>query len=465
MLNRFVSWLRNAPIADPVDRRNAPTMQGLFLLMGLSIPASWIYFLATGGVPTGGVVMMVLSIGMAALALACVAMIRKGRFRAAVILFLAVLLLIQEANYLQMGFKLLGTNQIDQFLMLIIGGLVLGRRALWTIFFALLVVAMSGFAVDAYRLMDAGQAGTVAYSPLFSVLFGYLLVALVLDRTITALRESLAESNARGRELQREMAERERTHTQLIHAQKMEASGRLASGIAHDFNNILGVVLGFASQRHSEAGDGHPRVAMLEDSLEGVEIAARRGEAISRKLLRFSRNDVAHVETFDAGQAMEDVRPMLRQMFDAQVRIHVDTGQAPLPVRLDRSQFELMLLNIAANARDAMPEGGIFSAIARRASSPHGDRIQIELTDSGDGMSDAAVQRAFEPFFSTKPAESGTGLGLSVVRDLVEHAGGTIGIDSTPGKGTTIHIQLPVAQAAILDSAERASSRTGTRVA
>ena len=446
MWNQILIWLRSAPIADAVDRRNAPTMQLLFLLLGVSIPASWIYFLATGGVPTGGAMFMVMALTMALLAFLCVWMIRKGRFRAAVVLYLGALLSMQEVNHLAMGFQPLAMNQIDQFMMLIIGGLVLGRRALWTIFAALLVVAGSGFAVDVFRLATAGEPVAKALSNLPSLVFGYLLVALVLDRTITALRESLDESNARGRDLQREMSERERAQSQLIHAQKMEAAGRLASGIAHDFNNILDVVLGFSKQRHDALDlDGDPaRVAALDGALEGVEVAARRGTAITRKLLSFSRNDVPKPALFDAGQALTELRPMLRQLFPPSVRLSLNCPGQPLPVRLDRSGFELMILNIAANARDAMPDGGDFriTALATPA-----DGVRITLADSGHGMSETVKLRLFEPFFSTKSAAEGTGLGLAVIHDLLTAAGGEIRGDSEPGQGAVFTIRLPFALA------------------
>jgi signal transduction histidine kinase len=229
----------------------------------------------------------------------------------------------------------------------------------------------------------------------------------------------------------------------------MEATGRLASGIAHDFNNILGVILGFASQRHrGEPGADHrARADALEESLEGVEIAARRGAAISRKLLRFGRHDVARVESFDAGHAMEELRPMLRQLFDADIQMETQIDPAPLPVRLDRSQFELMVLNIAANARDAMLGGGRFSIAAGRVQTESGQCVEIGLADTGHGMSEEVLRRAFEPFYTTKPADSGTGLGLSVVRDLAENAGGTVEVVSTPGSGTLFRILLPLAPA------------------
>jgi signal transduction histidine kinase len=225
----------------------------------------------------------------------------------------------------------------------------------------------------------------------------------------------------------------------------MEATGRLASGIAHDFNNILGIILGFASQRHQSGTAAVSRADALEESLEGVEIAARRGSAISRKLLRFGRHDVSSVEVFDAGNAMHELKPMLRQMFDADIGLKILTEPQALLVRLDRSQFELMILNIAANARDAMHQGGDFSIEVARLQEQRGEMVRICLSDTGHGMTEEVLHRAFDPFYSTKPADSGTGLGLSVVRDLVENAGGRIETNSRLGIGTTFAILLPLA--------------------
>jgi signal transduction histidine kinase len=463
--HRFLQWLRSAPISDPVDRRNAPVMQLLLLFYGLLLPVNWAWRIASGGeVEEAWLLIFLVDMLVAALALVGIALIRKGRFRPAVVLFLAPQLISLGIVFSTVGVLSQSIDPAPTMLTLVISGLVLGRRALWITYGLLMAVFAIGFATDANRAIEAGASLGSALVNLPAVLISYTLITIVLDRSIKALRESLAESDARGLELQREMAERERAQSQLIHAQKMEASGRLASGIAHDFNNILGVILGFSSQRHAQEGDG-PDVAALQDSLEGVEIAARRGAAISRKLLRFGRHDVAHVEVFDAARAIDEVRPMLRQLFDVHTRLHADIGSVPLPVRLDRSQFELMLLNIAANARDAMPDGGAFTVTAMRTSGADGNRIEIRLADTGHGMSDAVVQRAFEAFYSTKPADSGTGLGLAVVRDLVENAGGRIGLDSVPGHGTTFRISLPAVDPFDAIEPAAASPDAETRIA
>lgn len=467
MWHRFLQWLRSAPISDPVDRRNAPVMQSLLLCYGLLLPLNWAWrIIARGSLPTDGrMIILLMDVVVVVLAWISIAMIRRGRFKPAIVLFLAPQLISLGIVFFQFGTQPGVIDPAPTILPLVIAGLVLGRGALWWVFLLLMAVFAIGFATEIRDAGGTAEAFRLAMLNVPAVLISHLLITAVLDRTIQALRESLGESVAHSQALQHEMAERERAQSQLIHAQKMEATGRLASGIAHDFNNILGVILGFSSQRHSAGDGGGPRDVALEESLEGVEIAARRGAAISRKLLRFGRHDIAHVEVFDAARAIEEVRPMLRQLFDVHTRLHADIGDVPLPVRLDRSQFELMLLNIAANARDAMPDGGAFTITAMRTSGADGNRIEIRLADTGHGMSDAVVQRAFEAFYSTKPADSGTGLGLAVVRDLVENAGGRIGIDSRPGHGTTFRISLPAADAFEVPAPLRASPDAEKRIA
>ncbi|MGN7916514.1 sensor histidine kinase [Lysobacter sp. 22409] len=451
MWKPFAHWLRSAPIADAVDRRNAPAMQLLLLFYGIALPANWAWHLSSRPIPAGWAIVLLLDLTTAALALLCVRLIRRDRYRTAMMLFLGALLTSLALAFHKLGTQAQLIDQTAMILTLVIAGVVLGRRALWTVFALLLAIFAIGFATDAHNTAKGPQWIGNALRNAPSLVASYLIITAILDRAVTALRESLDESNARGRELQLEMARRERAQTQLIHAQKMEASGRLASGIAHDFNNILGLIQGFAAQRDAalDLSDPRERSAALAAALEGVEEAAERGCAVTRKLLIFSRNDVLRIETFDAARALRDLQPMLRQLLPAAVRLELPAVAAALPVRLDRSEFELMVLNIAANARDAMPDGGRF-AIAATA---QGGEIEIRLADNGLGMDEHVRERVFEPFFSTKLAAHGTGLGLSVVHDLVKALGGDIRVDSAPGAGTAFTIRLPLAHEAV-DNAE-----------
>ena len=443
MWNRVLTWLGSAPIADEVDRRNAPVMQLLLLFYGIALPANWAWHLSSRPIPKGWTIVLVLDLITASLALFSVFLIRRGKFRPAIKLFVGAQLASLTLAYHMLGAQAQLIDQVSVILVLVISGLVLGRRALWTAFCLLLVVFAIGFVTDANNSKQTEQwiSNSLRNAP--SLVLSYLIITIILDRTLTALRESLAESKARQRELQREMAERERTQAQLIHAQKLEATGRLASGVAHDFNNILDVILGFSSQRHrlQELSDERERTDGLAGALDGVEVAARRGTALSRKLLSFSRRDLLKLETFDLSAALVELRPMLRQLFPPEVRLEYAGGDEILPVRMDRSELELMVLNIAANARDAMPDGGHFSMTVRRSDG----HAEIAMADDGQGMDDTVKRHIFEPFFTTKSAADGTGLGLSVIRDLIAAAGGDIRVESEPGKGTTFHLRLPLA--------------------
>jgi len=439
-------WLHSAPIEDEVDRRNAPVMQLLLLFYGLLLPLNWAWRLGSGG-EINEARMLIFGIDMvvSALALASIWMIRRGHFRPAVILFLAMQLVSLAIVFFRVGVLSQAIDPAPTMLTLVISGLVLGRRALWIAFALLMGVFAIGFASDAVKAMNRDFPLSAALVNVPAVLISYSIITIILDRSIKALRESLAESNQRGQRLQHEMTERERAQARLVHAQKMEAAGRLASGISHDFNNLLDVMLGYAAQRH-DIPDLHGQQARdqaWERALEGVEVAAGRGAAITRKLLSFSRHDTARPQIFDAAQALDELRPMLHQLFPRTIRVDLPDASTGFLVELDRSEFEMMVLNIAANARDAMVDGGLFRAELAQ----HDDGfVELALADNGHGMNTALQQRIFEPFFSTKSAADGTGLGLAVIRELVEAAGGDIRVESTPGAGSTFRVRLPLAK-------------------
>ncbi|MBB4128634.1 signal transduction histidine kinase [Xanthomonas translucens] len=448
-MKSFWTWLGRAPLTDEVDRRNARVIQLLLLFLAVTIPATLVVVLVLAwpqlrgqAVPPGLVVSLTMSLLIGVCAAVGVVRVRQGALRGAVRLVLGAMLGSLLVNAAIHGFQKQLPDQLAQMLMLILAGLVLGRRALWMTFAALLLMLGVGVGHDA--LLELADTPAQAFYNVLPVLFSYLLVAALLDRTTEALRESLRESNARGQRLQQEMLERERAQAQLIHAQKREITERMASGLAHDFNNILAVMSGFAAARHDDdAASAAERIAQLEDNLAAVEESAERGMAVVRRLLRFSRRDPELVERFDAAAAVEALQPMLRQLLEARIVLRCQLPATAAPIRFERSQFDLMLLNLASNSRDAIADRGHFDiAVARE----DGWTV-IEVADDGQGMPADVAARAFEPFYSTKPADSGTGLGLAVVRDLVVRAGGRIQVHSEPGVGTRFRIALPSADA------------------
>lgn len=453
--NRLLRWLRSAPVANPVDRRNAPFLQALLLFFGVFVPINksfFLYAISSGQFPRPDTLHLVADLATDALLVAsawtALWLIRTDRFRRGVALFLSVACVCVGAAYASIGLTRVGLDPIP-LVLLSLAGLVMGRRALWLVLGSLAAMLLACMALDVFRADSVPPATSIGKA--LSIAGVWLIVALVLDRTVAALRDSLEESEQRGRALEQacarleeEVAERERTREQLIHSQKMDVAGRLASGLAHDFNNVLAVILGYAQRRDRIAASGGEPA--LVTALEGVELAARRALAVSRKLLSFCRLDVSQPETFDAAIALQDLQPMLRQLLGSEIQLSLERPAVPLPVHMDKGSFELMILNVAGNARDVLPDSGTFRLAASLADA--GERLALTLSDDGPGMPESVRAQVFTPFFTTKPKGEGTGLGLSVVRDIVADVGGSIRIDCPPTGGTSVHITLPLASPA-----------------
>jgi PAS domain S-box-containing protein len=238
----------------------------------------------------------------------------------------------------------------------------------------------------------------------------------------------------------------------LQHAQKMEAVGQLAGGIAHDFNNLLTAILGCGQALLDDLDEGHPgRI----DAQEIVQAAERAGR-LTRQLLAFSRQQVLQLEVLDLNIVVHDLVPMLQRLLGPSIALDVHLAAPDQAVLADRGQVEQLLLNLAVNARDAMPDGGTLrlatapvtvdaedegAVIAARA----GRYVALVVSDTGTGMTDEVRRRAFEPFFTTKPRHRGTGLGLASVYGVVQQSNGGLRLDSAPGRGTTFTIYLPAA--------------------
>jgi PAS domain S-box-containing protein len=248
-----------------------------------------------------------------------------------------------------------------------------------------------------------------------------------------------------------DITEKRALEDQLRRAQKMEAIGRLARGIAHDFNNVLAAVVGSADLLVHRYDADHPA------HVEAVEIrkAAERGAAFTRQLLAFGRRQAVEPQSVDVHQATRAFESTLRRIVGTGVSLAVEMpGQSPV-VRIEPGQLEQVLMNLAVNARDAMPNGGTIliriDAVevdrrnkAKYAGMPAGRYARVAVKDSGVGM-DAELQRQiFEPFFTTKDPDKGTGLGLSIVYTIAKETGGTVMCTSAPGKGTTFEVLLPM---------------------
>src|SRR4051794_20682637 len=248
----------------------------------------------------------------------------------------------------------------------------------------------------------------------------------------------------------RDVTERRRMEERLSESEKLEAIGRLAGGVAHDFNNLLTVISGYAEVLRGDVG--------RNEALEQIEHAAEQAAALTRQLLAFSRRQVLNPEPVDVNEIVGEMETMLERIIGDDVQVAVKLSPGIASVEADRAQIERIVLNLAANARDAMPHGGRLTVetalvdLDAEYETTHGDiepgpHVLLAMSDTGTGMSEEVRRHLFEPFYTTKGAGKGTGLGLATVFGVVRQSGGAIYVYSEEGRGTTFKIYLPVAAA------------------
>ena len=281
---------------------------------------------------------------------------------------------------------------------------------------------------------------------------GMVVLSAIRDVTdrleMQAARERLAEQ-----------AERERMETRLQQSQRLESLGQLAGGVAHDFNNLLAVMLNyttFVAEQIAEAAAADPSGAWRDASHDIAQIlrAGERATELTHQLLAFGRREVIRPRVTDLNVVIGEVQQLLRRTLGEHVQLHTDLAPAPRAVLVDPGQLEQVLVNLAVNARDAMPEGGTLTiGTADRRLDPDqarahpplapGPHVELRIADTGTGIDPEIAGRIFEPFFTTKPKGQGTGLGLATVYGIVTQAGGTIAMSSAPGAGTTFTMLFP----------------------
>ncbi len=267
---------------------------------------------------------------------------------------------------------------------------------------------------------------------------------VLLERRV---EERTAELAAANRQLAAQIAERERVEAALRQSQRLEAVGQLTSGVAHDFNNLLTVVLG--NVRRMQKGDCDPatarRLAMMAE-------AAERGAKLTGQMLAFSRRQRLEPRPVDLNDTVRGMSDLLHSTMGGSVRLQTRLTPGLWPAMIDPTQIELVILNLAINARDAMEVGGALTVATdnvgvgdpQRPEEPAaGDYVRLSVEDTGSGMTDEVLAKAFEPFFTTKPVGKGSGLGLSQVFGLAKQSGGGVRIDTALGRGTSIQVFLP----------------------
>ena len=278
-----------------------------------------------------------------------------------------------------------------------------------------------------------------------------------LERSVA---ERTADLQAALERLQAEIAERERAEEALRQAQKMEAVGRLTGGIAHDFNNLLTPVIGGLEMIVGRLEE--PRLKRLaEAALE----SSRRGAKLTTQLLAFSRLQRIRMSPVAVDEVIGNLRQILKHTIGSEIKIRTELAATDASALCDENQLENAILNLAINARDAMPEGGkltISTSVTCEPFCPElddGDYVRISLSDTGQGMAPDVLERAIEPFFTTKPFGKGTGLGLAQVYGIARQSGGTVRIESREGVGTTVHIFLPLVDRATAATQDGSAKR------
>jgi PAS domain S-box-containing protein len=256
-----------------------------------------------------------------------------------------------------------------------------------------------------------------------------------------------------------DVSDRKRLEEQLRQAQKLEAVGRLAGGVAHDFNNLLTVINGYSDLALAALPPGHP----ARPSVEQVARAGDRAAVLTRQLLAFGRKQILRQRVLDLADLVTDLGAMLRRLIGEDVRLVTECVPGLWPVRADPGQLGQVVVNLAVNARDAMPDGGTLTVRVGNAPLPGGRTargsdvrpgpyVVLSVSDTGSGMTDEVKARVFEPFFTTKSPGAGTGLGLATVYGIVKQSGGHVGVESAVGRGTTVRVYLPARVGAVPDA-------------
>jgi PAS domain S-box-containing protein len=261
----------------------------------------------------------------------------------------------------------------------------------------------------------------------------------------------------------RDVTERRRLEEELRQAQKMEAVGKLAGGVAHDFNNLLTAIIGFAAMAESEQAPGTP----LHEWMVEIRRSGEQAAALTRQLLAFGRRQMLHPVDLDLNRVVDDLQKMLRRLIGEDIELIVQLTPGPTWVRADRSQVEQVLVNLAVNARDAMPRGGRLTIRTANVQiqpedSPGlaaGIYAAMVVEDTGEGIDPSILGRIFEPFFTTKPFGRGTGLGLSTVYGIVKQSRGEVQVQSTLGRGTLFSVLLPAVATPTVGEKARDESR------
>jgi CheY-like chemotaxis protein len=261
-----------------------------------------------------------------------------------------------------------------------------------------------------------------------------------LEDKVTQRTKELAEAND---QLRAEIKRRAEAEDTLRHTQKLDVLGQLTGGIAHDFNNLLTIILGNLESLRRHLAQGKLDRSSIEKYSGNALYGAQRAIGVTQHLLAFSRRQALDSKVVNINVFVTEITQLLRQALGEKIQLELNLGDSPWPMLVDRNQLEVAALNLAVNARDAMPAGGRLIIETTNETSGDADYVVLSVRDTGVGMSADVLKYAFEPFFTTKGVGQGTGLGLAQVYGFVNQSGGHVTIDSTPRKGTTVKLFLP----------------------
>jgi signal transduction histidine kinase/ActR/RegA family two-component response regulator len=402
----------------------------LLVVCLLAIPVLWIP--GATGAPLFGTLM---SLVMAALLTTCELLIRRQRFRAASSMFLGVFVVAGCIGFFFFG-GLHGPYVALLPLLVCIGGLLRGRGAALVIMALLLAVLLAAFVLETVGLhpgnLDPENLLTDLCVVASLVALGGVFVWVALRRLELARRD-------------REAFERERRE-----ATRLEGLGRLAGGVAHDFNNLLTVVLANADP----SWDGASLTPEVRERLAQIQEAGNRARQLTGQLLAFARRQILEPRVVDLTGLVKGMQGILARLLREDVSLRISLAPQLKCVRLDPTRIEQVILNLVLNAQEAMPQGGVLTvetgnarldteACARHPGLLPGDYVLISVSDTGVGIPPEALDRIFDPFYTTKRERGGTGLGLATVHGVVKQSGGHVLVYSEPGKGSTFKVYLP----------------------
>lgn len=439
-------WLLRPPINDPLDRRHALTIQLLLLFIAVAIPVSWTIRLIGGDAPR---LSMVTSLSMAAWAALCLLVLRGGRFRLAVGLFLGAFHLLLLIGYAGDGLQSKLSSQVLHSIGLLLAALLVGRRVLWLSLLTLALAITLGIWAD----LRAGRTEIWVVVP--RVVFSFLVIALVLDRFATASRDMLLRERRRAEELAQthlqlshEMHRRERLQLALGAAERAQNAELLTAGLAHELNNVLAQIyarLDVAQQ--TLAPDGDVTLGALRDTIDQTS-----GRIAS--ILRLVRRDDEPPERLRPHSVLQTLQPRLRAVLAASAELQLElaeVGELEV-VATDLAQIVLTLFN---NAATAVGQGGCVRVQLLDQPLEQRGGCLIKVSDNGPGMDASTLAQIGQTLFAS-PQQVGersqSGLGLVTCRALAERYGGRLRLSSQPGSGTVASVWLPYAQASTEDS-------------